>query len=873
MLRGGYLLDQRGELQIDDLDEGADWRVVGAEDGLVETNSYLWTRLVLHNDMADTYPALLSLSREADSIWVYAEQDNVLTYRGLRTLNSSDATQVGVFPAAYSVELRARDSVLVYARMYFRDGWPLAAATRAVQTDARAAVNREVGHTAWQFFYTGIMVSISLLSVFVYLLFKDRSLLLFAWVTMSFGLYFISFNSMTAILGLPPARLAGITTLQVSIVSLVLALSFFIARFLRLASAYPRYSRYYWGVTVLAVLTQVVPYQLGWRMVTVFLVANVVLLIWVVTVALPILTLSRRKNPAAHQLLLSAIMLAPPGVVYLLDLIWYNSLGGQLQYGLQIGSLSSTAILIRALTRQIQDMKTTTKRLSEQTELKSRFFANISHEFRTPLTLIMGPLEQLLSRHPQTESSNDEHALLSLAYTNANRQLELVNRILQLSRLEANATELDTSVVDLVQLVHSAGASFTHLAVQRGISIVYAQCPHALPCTLDARKMEDVLHNLLSNALKFTPRGGTVTIGVGEGEHGVVVEVSDTGAGIPASQLAGIFDRFIQAEGSTYTEQEGSGLGLSLVRELVRLHKGNVAVRSSLGQGTTFTVQIPQDAIASEAVSTDGEQTVSSVEQASYTAVPDGAQTVLIVDDNAAIRLLVSAALHADYRIIEAADGQKALQIARDQQPSLIISDVMMPFMDGYSLTEAVKTDLEISHIPVILLTARAASEDRIAGLSIGGDDYITKPFKHNELRARVHNLIESRKLLRQRYATSIELKPTEVAAAPVDAEFLQRCLDVVEGELMNERFRVGDLARAVSMSPASLNRKLRSLLEVSTNQFIQSVRLQRAQDLLNTQVYTVAEVGTATGFSSTSYFVKAYREKFGITPGSALRV
>ena len=245
---------------------------------------------------------------------------------------------------------------------------------------------------------------------------------------------------------------------------------------------------------------------------------------------------------------------------------------------------------------------------------------------------------------------------------------------------------------------------------------------------------------------------------------------------------------------------------------------------------------------------------------------------ILLVEDNAGIRELLRLTLRVDYRTAEATDGSEGVAAARRLHPDLIISDVAMPEMDGYQLVEAVKQDVEISHIPIILLTARAASEDRIDGLRIGADAYLTKPFNHNELLARVANLLESRKLLQQRYATSIALKPEEVTATTADADFLQRCMQAVEAHLDDEKFRVADLAAQVNMSSASLNRKLRSLLDQSTNQFIQSVRLQRAHDLLTTSAATVAEVGHATGFSSTTYFVKVYRERYGETPGSVLR-
>ena len=881
LIAGHCLIDTSGELSIRDVLVGQDWITPGASDRIELTDYYVWTRLELDNATDHSVSELLLLNRDADSAWVYTQRYGAdsAEYLGLRTATGGKTRYTSLLPATYQVSLWPHDSVTVYARLHFRDSWPLATVAAATRHEVGAVMNAQLANTAWHFFYTGLMFSVSLLSLFVYVMFRDRSLLYFAGVTLSFGAYFLVANTMTDVLGLPSPVSAGVGSLQVVITALVVSMSTFVARFIRLPCTYPRYNRFYWLIVALTVAVQFVPFLLGWHLLTIMRLANLMLLAWVVAVLAPILVLSRRGSAPARQLALSSVMLALPAIAYLSQLMLTSALSNWLQYCLQFGSLSFTAILVRALARQIRDMRSTTQWLTEQTELKARFFANISHEFRTPLTLIMSPLEQLLERHPPGEGGGNDHELLTLAHANAKRQLELVNRILQLSRLEADATSLNAGVIDVATLAKSTVATFTHLAQQRGIALHCVIPTGHLLARLDAQKIEDVLLNLMANAVKFTPAGGAVTLTVGVGERGsaVVLEVADTGVGIAEDELPTIFERFFRApdaEGGV----EGTGLGLSLVRELVRLHGGTVRVDSTVGEGTTFVIELPDAVVAEADYAQEQPEVIGSASDASAVSLSGDSITegdkplVLLVEDNAALRELLRLTLRQDYRTAEATGGREGLASAKQLHPDLIISDVAMPDTDGYELVEAIKQDVEVSHIPIILLTARVASEDRISGLRVGADAYLTKPFNHNELLARIANLLKSRKLLRQRYATSIALKPAEVTTTPADSAFLEQCMQVVEDHLSDEKLRVADLASAVNMSTASLNRKLRSLLDQSTNQFIQSVRLQRAHSLLTTSAATVAEVGHATGFSSTTYFVKVYRERYGETPGSVLR-
>ncbi|GIV57188.1 MAG: hypothetical protein KatS3mg042_0101 [Rhodothermaceae bacterium] len=416
------------------------------------------------------------------------------------------------------------------------------------------------------------------------------------------------------------------------------------------------------------------------------------------------------------------------------------------------------------------------ERLRELDELKTRFFNNISHEFRTPLTLIVGPLENLLSRfHGRLDAALEDQ--LTLILRNARRLLRLINQLLDISRLESGKMTLRARPRNVVPFLSEIVTSFATLARERGISLSFEAARDELPLYYDADKLEKVCFNLLSNALKFTPTGGEVVLSVtdvaaNETASYVEIRVRDTGPGIPPHELPHLFDRFHQVEGIVSSVQEGSGLGLALARELVELHGGTILVESVVGQGTTFIVRLPQgrdhltpDQIVDEDEApgsahtfevAEHEETVSvgatlpgpedSGQPSGSVTGPAGAPTILIIDDNRDIRAYLRSCLLPTYRVAEAVDGADALERLANVAPDLILCDVMMPRMDGYAFLQQVKEHPDFRHIPVILLTAKAATDWKIAGLEHGADDYVTKPFNARELLARIDNLLRLRR-------------------------------------------------------------------------------------------------------------------------------
>ena len=535
------------------------------------------------------------------------------------------------------------------------------------------------------------------------------------------------------------------------------------------------------------------------------------------------------------------------------------------------------------LRRELESMELA--KLRELDALKSRFFADISHEFRTPLTLILGPVRQMLEE-PGTPRALER---LQVIRGNAESLLLLISQILDLSKLEARGMRLSASAGDLADYVRAIVHSFTAAAETQGVELTFAS---ELPVPMaggqdyfDRDVLLKIVNNLVGNALKFTPRGGRVSVTVsaaGPASGGaaavpaVQIVVADTGVGMPPETLPHIFDRFYQIDG--VRAREGIGIGLALVKELVDLHHGTIHVESGVGHGTAFTIQLPTGGAclaAGECVPAaeptaprDGRaQIVEALASPGLPAPSQNDSAVLIVEDNGGVRHFVKEQLRPYYRVLEAENGAQGFDLAASFQPDLVLSDVMMPAMDGYALCRELKHDRRTCHIPVVLLTARAGRDDRLLGFDTGADAYLVKPFDSSELLVQVRNLIELRRRLRQRFSGPVVLKPSEMAVPTMDEAFLQKVLDVVQEHLADPEFDVVRLGREVGLSRSQLHRKLRTLTQQSPTLLIRSIRLQRAAELLRHKGGSVAQIAYCVGFNSQAYFAKCFREELGCSP------
>ncbi|MEM6783154.1 MAG: ATP-binding protein [Bacteroidota bacterium] len=517
-------------------------------------------------------------------------------------------------------------------------------------------------------------------------------------------------------------------------------------------------------------------------------------------------------------------------------------------------------------------------------EAKSRFFANVSHEFRTPLTLSLGPLEDLRAGlHGSLSPSALRH--IDLATRNNRRLLRLVNQLLEVARVESGVVKLNRGVGDLGDYVRVLAQPFVGAAERRGVAYTVTIPAQPVWVRFDPEHLDKVVANLLSNAIKFTPSGGAVRLRVDVSGTDAEVTVSDTGPGIAPELRATLFDRFVQGQQSEL--QPGTGIGLSLAKELTDLHGGTLVVESEVGQGSTFTLRLPLAEAVGRGEPTGPGQIVADVSASPEREAPTPAvfpeavevpdqTTVLVVDDHADIRAYLRSHLerHGPYRVLEAEDGEAALALVRARLPDLIVSDVMMPRRDGFSLLEALRTDPETDFLPILLLTARAEAEDRLAGLGLGADDYLTKPFDARELTARVDNLIAQRRRLRVRFAASLRtegvqrtLHPTITEVASADTVFLETVQAAIEAGMGDEVFGVEALTEAVGRSRSNLHKRLTELTGETPSALLRRMRLERGASLLEQGAGTVSEVAYAVGFKSVSHFSSSFSKLYGMTP------
>lgn len=514
------------------------------------------------------------------------------------------------------------------------------------------------------------------------------------------------------------------------------------------------------------------------------------------------------------------------------------------------------------------------EKLKELDQLKSRFFADISHEFRTPLTLILGPLEQL-SEEEKRPGIIRHYKVME---ANARRLLRLINQLLDLSRLDAGKMQLDMQEADLIPLLKGCAFAFESLAMSKNIRLQVECAVPAAMLSFDRDKMEQVFTNLISNALKFTPEGGGVQVrAVADATRSILrVDVSDTGIGISEDQLPLVFERFFQSDAGSRLHASGSGIGLALTKELTQLHGGNIGAESKPGQGSVFFIELPVRSFTAPSATAAPEKPANLSESIILPSAPtdnfapelSSDNTLLLVEDNPDMRIFIRDILAGQFHVIEAADGKEGVEKALEHIPNLIVSDVMMPGMDGLELCDALKNDERSSHIPIILLTAKADLDSRIAGLRRGADDYLSKPFHREELLLRAGNLLAQRQRLRERYA-SLEPLPAAVPDPGIEIEdaFLLKIRQLAEPRLTDADFDIDQLARLAGMSRSQMFRKIKAITGKSPSIFIRDIRLQRAQELLRTTTKNVTEIAYEVGFSTPAYFSDAFYEAFGVRP------
>lgn len=530
-------------------------------------------------------------------------------------------------------------------------------------------------------------------------------------------------------------------------------------------------------------------------------------------------------------------------------------------------------------TKQMLDMQENLNiKLQELDKMKTNFFANVSHEFRTPLTLILAPLEEELAKRPASE-----HGWLKYMKRNATRLHELVDQLLDLSKLEVGKMQLRVKKDRLDEFLNLLLAPFDSWAESKKINFIRKLDLSTDAVWFDKDKVEKISTNLLSNAFKFTPEGGTVTITVRkqmqDGISELCITVSDTGPGIQEDEQDHVFSAFYQTHQGSDNQVSGSGLGLSLVKELVTLYRGHISLKSEPFSGTLFHVSLPvaetaflpEQRIVDDFVHTLQSDLQSEANEADDFIEPESSNisndSILIVEDNADLRKFMSGILTPYFTVITARNGEEGLTVAAAAMPNLVLTDLMMPGMGGMQLLEKLKNDERTSHIPVIMLTARNEQHARIEGLKGGADDYLTKPFSSEELRVRITNLIDQRKQLAERFRERILISVTPTQESSLDDRFLLRVSQTIEAHMSDVTFSVERLAEYVGLDRSQLLRKLKALTGFSPNELIKDLRLKRAADMIRHKADTITQVGYAVGFNDPSYFTKCFKKAYGLTP------
>lgn len=540
----------------------------------------------------------------------------------------------------------------------------------------------------------------------------------------------------------------------------------------------------------------------------------------------------------------------------------------------------------RKTERQARQLQKQAHQLRELDRMKSRFFANVSHEFRTPLAMILGPARDLLEEG-EASIGAEARRQLEVIERNAQRIERLINQLLDLAAMETGQEKLDLAQADLIDFLEETIRSFAPMAERNRVRLEFRPELERLEWAFDVEKLSTIVGNLLSNALKFTSEGGTVRVTVEETNDEAVLRVRDTGPGIPEEERARIFDRFYQVDGGSTRTHGGVGIGLALAEDFVELHGGSIEVESEPGFGSEFVVRLPRPVDGEgEAppraqknerrgaptskwvdVSPEPEETESHAEKPEPHGAAKEASTVLVVEDDTDVRTYLRTRLAPRYHVVEAEGGTQALERIDERRPDLVLSDVMMPEMDGFELCRRLKTDERFQDLPVILLTARTETAGEVEGFDVGADAYVEKPFDAEVLEAQIENLIAGRRRLREQYSREVVIQPSEVTVTSEGEAFLRRVRDIAEEHLSDRHFTVEAFAAEVGLSKSQLTRKLKKTSGFTPAAFVRELRLKRAMQLIEQDAGSISDVAGMVGFADAEYFSKLFRERFGAPP------
>jgi len=536
--------------------------------------------------------------------------------------------------------------------------------------------------------------------------------------------------------------------------------------------------------------------------------------------------------------------------------------------------------IIRKRKKEILLARLEQKKTEEIAQMKFRFFTNISHEFKTPLTLIAAPLDKLIANNDSFDQ-DDRYKFYLLIKQNVNVMLRLINQLLDFRKLDQEKMKLRVERWNIVEFINSIYKSFELLAEKKNIRFNFEYSTPDIEAWIDADKLEKVIYNLLSNAFKFTPDGKTILIGLEEKreENKLIIYVKDTGSGIDKEEKPHVFERYYQTEKKGNKTSGGTGIGLSLSKGLVELHQGFIYFQTAINEGTTFFVELKlgkshftDDQIADETYvpqirNTDHFFEFDYDDEKADHAANKRNKKILIAEDNDDLRLFLAEGFKNDFKVYDTDNGEEALELCKKHLPDLVISDVMMPKMNGIDLCHYIKSDETTCHIPVILLTARGTVESQLEGYKIGADNYLTKPFNFEVLKATVNSITKNRSYLQNKFQRGFDLNPSLIANTEMDQKLLEKLIRIIEENISDSEFWVENLAEKYGVSRIYLNRKIKALTGETTVQFMRNIRLKHAARLLEKQRYTVSEICCVVGYNDVKTFRKRFKEMFGVPP------
>jgi signal transduction histidine kinase/DNA-binding response OmpR family regulator len=547
-------------------------------------------------------------------------------------------------------------------------------------------------------------------------------------------------------------------------------------------------------------------------------------------------------------------------------------------------------VLKRARLRfAIEQERMEAQRLHDLDMMKIRFFTNVSHDFRTPLSLIIAPIDKII----RNTAEPGQKGQLQMIQRNARRLLNLVNQLLDFRKMEMQELKLNPSKGDIVEFARNISNSFTDLAEKKSIDFSFSSSISQYYTFFDHDKIERILFNLLSNAFKFTPGSGAVSVEISAADRGdgklMAIKVCDTGIGIPPEKQEKIFERFFQDDVPGNMVSQGSGIGLAITKEFTKLHNGSISVESSVNQGSCFTVQLPLKQAPGAALANmhpagetgNGAEQQEDAATDEYPVTPESPSgpakeekllkkpCILIIEDNDDLRFYLKDNLRQYFTITEAVNGKAGWQKALSAHPDIIVSDINMPEMNGIELCRKIKGDKRTQHVPVILLTALSAEEHQLKGLETGASDYISKPFNFEILLSKIRNIIAQQETSKRTYQKHVNTAPSAVKVESVDEKFIQQALEVVEKNIANPNFSVEELSRELCMSRVALYKKLLGLTFKTPVEFIRSIRLKRAAQLLEKSRLTIAEIAYEVGFNDPKYFSRFFKAEFNMLPSA----